>query len=178
MGSVTSVRSVRTAGFTLIELLVVLAMFGMLLGLAALSSRPDPHAALRRDAERLQLLFALAAEEAELRARPMAWQANAGGYSFFRNDRNGWVLLSSDDQFRPRRWEAGAVRIVQEPPAVPGQGVAQSDAWIEFPLDGVQRPFALRLDRAAESGEPSPDEARVWNLRGDGQGHYIIADRH
>jgi len=173
----------QVAGFTLIELLVVLAMFGMLLGLAALSSRPDPQAALRRDAERLQLLFALAAEEAELRARPMAWRADAGGYSFLLNEpgdpaaRGGWVLLSADDQFRPRRWEAGAVSIAQEPPALAGSGAAQAEAWVEFPRDGLQRPFALHFTRAAVRGEGPADPSVAWTLRGDSQGRYEIAER-
>jgi len=160
------------AGFTLIELLVVIAIFGLMLGLATLASRPDASAKLQRDAERLRVLFALAAEEAELRARPMAWQADADGYAFLEGGRNGWVPLPRDDQFRPRAWEAGRVHVVLLPP-LEGRAGQQAQAWVEFARDGVQRPFVLHLD-VADNGS---DRTGGWDLRGDSRGRYAIAAR-
>jgi len=166
---VASARAGR--GFTLIELLVVLAMFGLLLGIAALSARPDVNARVKRDAERLQALFTLAAEEAELRARPLAWQASGQGYVFLQAGREGWSVLATDDEFRSRSWEAGTVRIALVPAQLPTTRRGdRPQGWIEFPRDGSQPPFELRLQAAdAEPGTPG-----AWIVRGTGRGTYLV----
>ena len=168
MGTVIERR--RESAFTLIELLVVLAMFGVMLGLAALSAVPDQGAKLKRDAERLQALFALAAEEAQLRARPLAWQADTQGYGFLEGGAGGWHALNGDDEFRRRTWDAGAVRVVLEGPvaaeAKQGEGGV---TVIEFSRDGIQRPFVLHLALAQ-----TESAAGGWKLRRDGRGRMAI----
>lgn len=165
------VRACRPArGFALVELLVVLAILGMLLGIATLAARPDEQARLRRDAERLSALFTLAAEEAELRARPLAWQGDTQGYVFFQAGRDGWQPLATDDEFRARRWEAGAVRLTLQPSSLPTvRRGPLPEGWIEFARDGVQPPFVLRLALV----EPGSAAVTGWTVRGDGRGNYI-----
>lgn len=161
------------SGYTLVELLVVLALFGILLGIASLSAAPDAKAKLTRDAERLQTLFELAAEEAQLRARPMVWRANAEGYAFFLRDAEGWKRLDQDDSFKPRGWDSGKVQLnlmLRQPVANGLQtqnpfGLNGPDAILEFPRDGMQASFQLGLQAGDE---------RV-QLRSDGAGRFLLS---
>jgi general secretion pathway protein H len=98
-------------GFTLIELLVVLLIMGLLVGLASAIVRPDARALLRGEAERLAQLLELAAVEARLTGRPIAWtvmpDTNGVQYRFSRwRDDAGW-LESTEDSLRPRSLPAG-----------------------------------------------------------------------
>ena len=99
------------SGYTLVELLVVLVVLGVMLGLVSLSIVPDPRAKLQRDAERLETLFALAAEEAQLTSRPIAWRGDENGYAFFRREQDQWVPFEGDAQFKPRAWDLTPLRI-------------------------------------------------------------------
>jgi general secretion pathway protein H len=152
-------------GYTLIELLVVLALFGILLSIATLAAAPDPQAKLQRDAERLQTLFGLAAEEAQLRARPMSWQADEKGYRFYLRDGEGWKLLDQDDSFKPRTWDSGALELDLQLPQAARNGLELSgQTRLEFPRDGLQGVFHLTLEH---------DQKRV-ELYGDGSGRYLL----
>ena len=148
-------------------------MFGLLLGIASLSARPDANARLKRDADRLAALFTLAAEEAELRARPLAWQASAQGYVFLQADRDareGWSVFTADDEFRSRSWDAGTVRMVLEPALLPATRRGdRPQGWIEFPRDGSQPPFVLRL----QAVDADPGSAG-WIVRASGRGTYAV----
>ncbi len=127
--------AVRSAarGYTLVELLVVLVVIGVMLGLVSLSIVPDPSAKLRRDAERLEALFALAAEEAQLSSRPLAWRGDEHGYAFYRRDRDGWTPMPADDEFRARAWDVAPMRLTLEASDVPrwatrsGNGLDRAD---------------------------------------------------
>jgi len=101
----------QQAGYTLVELLVVLVVIGIMLGLVSLSLAPDPNARLHRDADRLEALFALAAEEAQLSARPIAWRGDENGYAFFRQLPDGWAPIGDDPEFRARGWTGAPMRI-------------------------------------------------------------------
>ena len=161
----------RARGFTLIELLVVLAMIGFLIGIAALSARPDPVGRLKRDADRLQALFTLAADEAALRSAPLGWQAGPAGYQFVQASRAGWTAVSRDEDFRARNWEAGSVRINLVPAQLPATRRGdRPPGWIEFPRDGSQPPFVLELRIAEGDGAG----AGGWSVRGTGRGTYFV----
>ncbi|MBN3818736.1 prepilin-type N-terminal cleavage/methylation domain-containing protein, partial [Paraburkholderia sp. Se-20369] len=66
-------NALRARGFTLLEMLVVLVIAGLLVSLASLSLTRNPRTDLREEAQRLALLFETAGDEAQVRARPIAW---------------------------------------------------------------------------------------------------------
>jgi type II secretion system protein H len=171
-------QTAASRGYTLVELLVVLALFGILMGIASLGAAPDPQQRLMRDAERLQTLFGLASEEAQLRARPIAWKADDHGYRFFVREVDGWKALDQDADFRSRAWEAGLVRLNLDLSAGGRSALGAPDAAfdllagnevaLEFPRNGLQAPFTLAIAGDAES------HVKGVRLRGDGAGGYSV----
>jgi general secretion pathway protein H len=154
-------------GYTLVELLIVLVVIGILLGLVSLSIAPDPAARLQRDAERLEALFALAAEEAQLSSQPIAWRADDQGYGFYRRERDDWVPLATDSEFRSRAWDIAPTRATLAASDVPrwssSPGVSNGAA-LAFPRDGLQAAFVLTLQADGKSVV----------VKGDGGGHYRV----
>jgi general secretion pathway protein H len=104
-------RPARLAGFTLLEMLVVLVIAGLLVSLASLSLTRNPRADLREEAQRLALLFESASDEAQVRARPIAWEPVSGGYRFDVRTEDGWRSLQRDQLLRERKWEAGVTDV-------------------------------------------------------------------
>jgi general secretion pathway protein H len=157
-------------GYTLVELLVVLVVIGIMLGLVTLSIAPDPQARLRRDAERLETLFALAAEEAQLSSHPIAWRGDDKGYAFFRREKNGWSAMQGDAQFRARTWDSGAMRLTLAASDVSRWDTRSSHpsddegTSLAFPRDGLQPAFALTLEA----------DGKTVVLKSDGVGRYWV----
>jgi general secretion pathway protein H len=100
----------RQAGFTLLEMLVVLVIAGLLVSLASLQLTRNPRTDLNEEAQRLALLFESAGDEAQVRARPIAWQPLDGGFRFDIRTDDGWRPLR-DDLLRARRWEGGVTGV-------------------------------------------------------------------
>src|SRR6201995_2470759 len=96
----------RAAGFTLLEMMVVLLIAGLLVSLTAVTMTRNPRTDLNEEAQRLALLFESAGDEAQVRARPIAWQPLDGGFRFDMRTDDGWRPLR-DDLLGPRRWEGG-----------------------------------------------------------------------
>ena len=171
---IRSPRSGTQAGYTLVELLIVLVVIGIMLGLVSLSIAPDTNAKLRRDAERLEELFALAAEEAQLTSRPLAWRGDENGYAFYRRDRDRWIPLTGDAEFKARTWDVSPMRITlaasdvvrwSTRPAGGGfGGVDDGSTAISFPRDGSQVAFELTLEA----------DGKTVVLKADGGGHYQV----
>lgn len=116
-------------GFTLIELLVVMLIMGLIAGMIGVLARPDDRAVLRVEAERLSELLDLAATEARLTGKRVAWTAEAHAYRFWqlRTD-TGWTEIRDD-----------ALRARSLPP-----GMALSGLRIEAmqPADGMRLEFS------------------------------------
>lgn len=106
----------RVRGFTLLEMLVVLVIAGLLVSLASVSITRNPRTDLKEQAQRLALLFESASDEAQVRARPIAWQPVAGGYRFDIRTDDGWRALQRDELLRERRWEAGITDVAIDYP--------------------------------------------------------------
>ncbi len=155
-------------------MLVVLVVIGIMLGLVSLSIAPDPQAKLKRDAERLETLFALAAEEAQLTSHPIAWRGDEKGYAFFRREHDGWRAMQGDAQFRARAWDLAPMRLSLMASDVARwdvrSGASSANAGgdggtsIAFPRDGLQPAFALTLEA----------DGKTVVLKSDGVGRYWV----
>ena len=75
----------------------------------------NPRTDLNEEAQRLALLFESAGDEAQVRARPIAWQPFDGGFRFDMRTEDGWRPLR-DDLLGPRRWEGGVTGVTIDYP--------------------------------------------------------------
>jgi len=91
-------------GFTLLEILVVMFIIGIIVGFAVLSV--DGRAGddrLQQEAERLEALLEVAAEEAILYSVEVGLDLTRDGYRFLRLADDGWQAIDrSDHPLRPR----------------------------------------------------------------------------
>ncbi|WP_246173953.1 GspH/FimT family pseudopilin [Paraburkholderia hayleyella] len=131
------------AGFTLLEMLVVLVIAGVLLGLASLTLSRNPRTDLNEEAQRLALLFESAGDEAQVRARPVAWQPVEGGFRFDIRTSDGWRPLR-DDLLAPRRWEGGVTSVAIN---YPGSGAIVQR--VVFGTESIDVPVEVTLYAAA-----------------------------
>jgi len=149
----------RQRGFTLLELLVVLVIVGLTLGAVSLNVLSSPQQVLQNEAQRLALLMQLARDEAIVRNRPIAFEAQGDGYRFVVREGNLWVPLDQDEMLRPRSF--------QQPPVglslTPAVGVG-SPLRIVFGREPVDKPFVLTL--ITGDGKAA--------IRADGIGHYVV----
>lgn len=127
------------AGFTLLEMLVVLVIAGLLVSLASLSMTRNPRTDLNEEAQRLALLFESAGDEAQVRARPIAWQPLDGGFRFDLRTEDGWRPLR-DDLLGPRRWEGGVTGVAISYPGSSGQ-----PSRVVFGTEAIDTPVQITL---------------------------------
>jgi general secretion pathway protein H len=139
-----SIRT-RAAGFTLLEMLVVLLIAGLLISLASLSLTRNPRTDLNEEAQRLALLFESAGDEAQVRARPIAWQPLAGGFRFDVRTEDGWRPLR-DDLLGQRRWEGGVTGVAI---TYPGSDDNTHANRLIFGTEAVDVPVQVTLFSAA-----------------------------
>lgn len=111
-----AVSRARSRGFTLLEMMVVLVIAGLLVSLASVSLRRNPHTDLNEEAQRLALLFETASDEAQVRSRPIAWHPVGNGYRFDVRTEDGWSPLLRDDLLRQRAWEGGVTDVTIDYP--------------------------------------------------------------
>jgi general secretion pathway protein H len=119
---------------------------GILLSIVTITVTPDDRQQLAREAQRVGLLFALAADESRIRQQPIFWEADLSGYRFVTLIAGERQLLSNDDLLRERAWReplqtlallnAGAERPTQIllGPGAPPLRVAIAREWIQPPL--------------------------------------------
>ncbi|GAB3540866.1 hypothetical protein GCM10027343_10590 [Noviherbaspirillum agri] len=168
MGSVAAARKRKTLsapsssarGFTLLELLVVLVIAGLLLGLVTFNAMPGERKALENEAQRIALLLQLARDEAIVRNRPIAFEAEADRYRFLIRENEQWQPLSQDDMLREREFQRAPIALSISPAVA-----AQTDPLrIVFGREPVDKPFVLTMS----SGEASVA------IRADGIGHFEV----
>jgi general secretion pathway protein H len=145
-------------GFTLVELMVVLVIIGITLGMVSLNAIPSPQQHLQNEAQRLALLLQLARDEAIVRNRLVAFEADGEHYRFLVRNETRWDPISGDDLLRERAFKSAPVRT--EPP---GAG-AGNPLRITFGREPVDKPFLLTL---------SSGDAHVA-IRADGVGHFTV----
>ena len=86
----TGLRHGRQRAFTLIELLVVMVIFGVTLGLVSLNALPSQQQSLQQEAQRIALLLQLARDEAIVRNRLIAFEAEPERYRFLIRNEQQW----------------------------------------------------------------------------------------
>ncbi|CAH2773897.1 MAG: General secretion pathway protein H [uncultured Paraburkholderia sp.] len=148
----------RSAGFTLLEMLVVLVIAGLLVSLTALTMNRNPRTDLNEEAQRLALLFESAGDEAQVRARPIAWQPFDGGFRFDMRTEAGWRPLR-DDLLGPRRWEGGVTGVSINYP-----GSNSQSSRIIFGTEAIDSPVQITLFSAVGSA----------TIVGTGNGRYEV----
>jgi len=149
----------RASGFTLLELLVVLVIAGIALGFVSANILPSEQKVLQDEAQRIALLMQLARDEAIVRNRPIAFEADSERYRFLvRDDNNGWQSISNDDMFRERPFRRApiAMSIVPTTTVTPLR--------IVFGREPVDKPFVLSL-RIGDA---------TASVRADGIGHFTV----
>jgi len=148
----------RQMGFTLLEMLVVLLIAGLLVSLTSLAVTRNPRTDLNEEAQRLALLFESAGDEAQVRARPIAWQPFDGGFRFDMHTDDGWRPLR-DDLLGARRWEGGVTSVSID---YPGSDVHPSR--LVFGTESIDAPVQITLFSAV-------GQARIV---GTGNGRYEV----
>lgn len=145
-------------GFTLIEVLVVLVIAGIALGLISLNAMPGERQALQREGQRLALLLQLARDEAIVRNRPVAFEAEADRYRFLLYDERQWRVMARDELLRERAFDHAPLVLTLAPAA------ASAPLRIVFGREPVDRPFVLTLSSGAASVA----------IRADGVGRFSV----
>ncbi len=147
-------------GFTLLELLVVLVIVGIMLGAVSFGTMQSSRQRLQTDAQRIALLLQMAREEAIVRNRPIAFEANQNGYRFLVRNENQWSLVNDLDMLREREFLLSPVKLAMTP-------ASRSDTdelRITFGREPVDKPFLLEL---------TVGEDHVL-IRADGIGHFLV----
>jgi general secretion pathway protein H len=153
-------RPARQRGFTLLEMLVVIVIAGITLGVVSFNAMPSEHQVLQNDAQRIALLLQLARDEAIVRNRPIAFEADAERYRFLIQDNNKWQAITRDDMLREREFKRAPVAFSIDPPLMEQTNPLR----IIFGREPVDKPFVLTL---------SAGDANVA-IRADGIGHYVV----
>jgi general secretion pathway protein H len=155
-----AMRTARTRGFTLVELLVVMVIIGLTLGMATLNAIPSPRQDLDKEAQRLALLLQLARDEAIVRNRLVAFEANGDRYRFMVRGDAGWEPVTRDDLLREREFKNSPLQLILEP-----SGTGNPDMLrITFGREPVDRPFVLTMAKGGNTVA----------IRADGVGHFTV----
>ena len=152
----------RAGGFTLVEIMVVMVIIGITLGLVSVNAIPSPRQDLENEAKRLTLLLQLARDEAIVRNRQVAFEANPERYTFQVRTETGWEAVTQDDLLRERPFKNAPIRLLLDPPAA---GVSTGElVRVTFGREPVDKPFVLTLARGDDSVA----------IRADGVGHFTV----
>lgn len=150
----------KSGGFTLLELLVVVVIAGITLGLVSFNAMPSERQALQSEAQRIALLLQLARDEAIVRNRMVAFEADQERYRFLVRENKLWQPITQDDMLRERAFKRTPLSLSINP-----QPAGDSDRLrIVFGREPVDKPFVLTL----ASGNV------LVTIRADGIGHFVV----
>jgi general secretion pathway protein H len=155
----TDLIRIKTAGFTLLELLVVLVIVGIMLGAVSLNAVPGDRQVVQNEAQRIALLLQLARDEAIVRNRPIAFEADPYRYRFLIRQNDSWELLTQDTVLREREFKRAPLALSIAP-------LADSNAplRIVFGREPVDKAFLLGLVLGEQRAA----------IRADGIGHFQV----
>lgn len=156
----TSSLQINERGFTLLELLVVLVIIGIMLGAVSFSTIQSSRQRLLTDAQRIALLLQLAREEAIVRNRPTAFEANQQSYHFLVRNENKWELINDLDMLREREFSLSPIQLSM----TPSNRVDANELRIVFGREPVDKPFVLDM---------TVGEDHV-TIKADGIGHFAV----
>ena len=139
---------------------MVIVIAGLTLGLVAFNAMPSAQQALQSEAQRMALLLQMARDEAIVRNRPIAFEADAERYRFLVRDDNRWQPLTQDDLLRERPFKRAPLMLSINPPLAENT----TPLRLVFGREPVDKPFVLTL---------SAEGASVA-IRADGIGHFVV----
>ena len=137
-----------------------MVIVGITLGVVSFNAMPSERQVLQNDAQRIALLLQLARDEAIVRNRPIAFEAEADRYRFLLFGENNWQALQQDDLLREREFKRSPVMFTVSPPSAE----QTIPLRIIFGREPVGIPFVLTL---------TVGEAQVA-IRADGVGHFAV----
>ena len=119
---------------------------------------PDDRQVLEQDAQRIAVLLQLARDEAIVRNRPIAFEAEANRYRFLIREEQHWQVLKDDEMLRERDFKRTPVSFTMTPDPAP------TPMRIVFGNEPVSRPFILTLKVGTTQAA----------IHADGIGHFEI----
>lgn len=150
----------QARGFTLLELMVVLAIVGITFGMVSFNAMPSEQQMLQNEAQRIALLLQLARDEAIVRNRPVAFEADNERYRFLVREEGSWNPIANDNDLREREFKRSPLNLQMTPPP-PGNVYPLR---IIFGREPVDKPFVLSIAYGQSS----------IAIRADGIGHFTV----
>ena len=151
-------RKQQWSGFTLVEVMVVMVIASLLVVLVSLKALPSSNQALQEEARRIAQLLQLARDEAIVRNKPVAFEADGQIYRFLLRNNGEWKILSDVDVLRERPFTQVGIRLSIDP-----RPVETGNLRIVFGREPIDKPFVLTMQT----------EENHAAIRADGLGNFI-----
>lgn len=139
---------------------MVLVIIGIMLGAVSFSTMQSSRQRLQTDAQRIALLLQLVREEAIVRNRPTAFEANENSYRFLVRNDNKWELIRDLDMLRERDFTLSPTKLLM----TPATRLDGNELRIVFGREPVDKPFVLDLTLGEDHVA----------IRADGVGHFVV----
>lgn len=139
--------------------MVVLVIVGILLGAVALKASPGDSQQLHNEAQRVASLLQLARDEAIVRNRPIAFEADDYRYRFLIRQGETWQPLAGDTLLREREFRSAPLALALVPSITD-----QRPLRIVFGKEPVDKAFVLTLSLGPQAA----------TIRADGIGNFTV----